>query len=179
MHPIVPVVGLSGHLALQALASGGSAISQEAKTVHKAATEIVEAIERSQALFGKKADTLSQLAALATECAEPGWDGESAAAIDPVAVLWAERFVRALPDGVVLPEFAPEPDGSISLDWISSRNRLFSLSVGGSGRLAFAWLDGTDKGHGVARFDGQSVPQRVLDGITSIVGQTHAGLWAA
>jgi hypothetical protein len=179
MHPIVPVVGLSGHLALQALAGGGSAISQEAQTVHKAAIEIVESIERSQALFGKKADALSQLAALAAECAQQDWDGESAVAIDPVAVLRAERFVRVLPDGMALPEFAPEPDGSISLDWIASRTRLFSVSVGRSGRLAFAWLDGSDSGHGVARFDGQSVPQRVLEGIDSIVGRAHAGLRAA
>jgi hypothetical protein len=179
MHPIVPVVGLSGHLALQALAGGGSAISPEAQAVRKAASAVVESAERSQALFGKKANALSQLAALAAECADPGWDGESAAAIDPVAVLWAKRFVRALPDGMPLPEFAPEPDGSISLDWIASRNRLFSLSVGHNGRLAFAWLDGSDSGHGVARFDGQSVPQRVLEGIRGIVGHAYAGLRAA
>jgi hypothetical protein len=99
--------------------------------------------------------------------------------IDPIAVLWAERLVRALPDGMPLPEFAPEPDGSISLDWILSCNRLFSLSVGRVGRLAFAWLDGTDKGHGVAPFDGQNVPPRVLDSIKRLVGQAHAGLPAA
>ncbi len=179
MHRIVPVVGLSGHLALQALAGGGSAISREAQVVHKAATEVAEAAERSVALFGEKAVALSRLAELATECAEPGWDGKDAAAIDPIAVLWTRRFVRALPDGVRLPEFGPEPDGAISLDWISSRNRLFSLSIGRSNRLAYAWLDGADKGHGVARFDGQNVPPRVLDGIDRIVGPGHAGLRAA
>jgi hypothetical protein len=78
--------------------------------------------------------------------------------------------VRALPDGIPLPEFAPEPDGSISLDWILSRNRLFSVSIGHSSRLAFAWLDGADNGHGVARFDGQNVPPRVLEGIKCIIG---------
>ncbi len=130
----------------------------------------MESIERSQALFGKKADALSQLAALAAECAELGWDGESGAAIDPVAALWAARIVRALPDGVRMPEFAAEPDGSISLDWITSRNRLFSLTVGRSNRLAFAWLDGADKGYGVARFDGANVPLRVFEGIKGIVG---------
>jgi hypothetical protein len=179
MHPIVPVVGLSSHLALQALASGGSAISHEAQAVRRAAIEVVESIERSQALFGRKADALSQLATLATECAAAGWDGESAAAIDPMALLWAERFVRTLPDGMALPEFAPEPDGSISLDWILSRTRLFSLSVGHSGRLAFAWLDGTDTGYGVAGFDGRNVPQRVLEGIKAIMGQAHARVRAA
>jgi hypothetical protein len=91
----------------------------------------------------------------------------------------AKRFVRSLPDGVSLPEFAPEPDGSISLDWIQSRARLYSLSIGHSNRLAYAWLDGADKGHGVVHFDGQNVPPRVLDGIKHIVGHGYAGLRAA
>jgi hypothetical protein len=179
MHRIVPVVGLSGHLALQALAGGGSAISPEAQTVYKAAIDVMESAERSLALFGEKAAALSQLAALAMECAEQGWDGTDAIPIDPIAVFSVERFVRALPDGMPLPEFSPEPDGSVSLDWIRSRNRLFSLTVGRSNRLAYAWLDGADKGHGVARFDGQNVPPRVLEDIKGIVGQGHAGLWAA
>jgi hypothetical protein len=179
MHRIVPVVGFSGHLALHALAGGGNAVSPEAYAVQQAAAEVVKSAERSQALFGEKAAALSQLAALATQCAEQGWDGENAAAIDPSAVLMAEHFLRALPDGIPLPEFAPEPDGSISLDWIRSRNRLFSLTVGRSNRLAYAWLDGADKGHGVARFDGQNVPPRVLEGIKGIVGQGHVGLRAA
>jgi hypothetical protein len=170
MHRIVPVIGLSGHLALQSLAGGGSAISPEARAVHEAATEVVRSTERSLALFGEKAAALSRLTMLAQECAESGWDGAEAAAMDPVAVSTAKRFIRGLPDGVPLPEFAPEPDGSISLDWIASRTRLFSLSVSHSSRLAYAWLDGTDKGHGVAHFDGRNVPPRVLDNIKHIVG---------
>jgi hypothetical protein len=93
-----------------------------------------------------------------------------AAAIDPLTVLMGRRFLRLLPESVPLPEFAPEPDGFISLDWIRSPNRLFSLSIGRSNRLAYAWLDGADRGHGVARFDGQNVPARVLEGIKGILG---------
>jgi hypothetical protein len=179
MYRIVPVVGPTGQLALQALVGGGSAVSPEADTVHKAATKVAESTERSLALFGAKSVALSQLAAMAAECAENGWDGDAAVGIDPVALLSAKRLVRALPDYLPLPEFSPEPDGSISLDWIRSRTRLFSLSIGRSGRLAYAWLDGTDKGHGVARFDGQNVPTRVLEAIEGIVGRRHVGLRAA
>jgi hypothetical protein len=179
MHPIVPMIGLSGQIALQTLAGGGSAISPEAREVYEAASRVVESAERSQVLFGKKAAALSQLVALASECSQRGWDGKDAMAIDPVAVSLVRRFVRALPDGLPLPEFSPEPDGSISLDWIRSRNQLFSMSIGHNNRLAYAWLDGADKGHGVARFDGQNVPPRVLEGIKGIVGQEHAGLRAA
>ena len=155
---------------MQALAGGKTAVSPEACSVRKAATKIVESIERSVALFGEKAGALSRLAALATECMQAGWDGADAVAIDPLAVLMARRFLRLLPEGVPLPEFAPEPDGSISLDWIRSRNCLFSLSIGRSNRLAYAWLDGADRGHGVARFDGQNIPARVFEGINGVMG---------
>jgi hypothetical protein len=178
MYQIAPIVGLSGHLALQGLARG-SAISPEANAVYKAATDVAESAEQSLALFGEKAAALSQLAKLFTECADPGWDGENAAAIDPVAVISANHFLRALPDDIPLPEFAPEPDGSISLDWIESRNRLFSLTIGRGVRLSYAWLDGADKGHGVALFDGRTVPPRVLEQIKGIVGKGYARLRAA
>jgi len=169
---------LAGYAALNVYARGGSAISFEAQAAQKAATAVVEAAERSQALFGEKAAALSQLRALANECAEQDWDGNEASAIDPLAVFMAEGFVRAMPDSLPLPEFAPEPDGSISLDWIQSRNRLFSLSIGAANRLAFAWLDGSDKGHAVSRFDGQTVPPRILDGIEAIVNHGHTSLRA-
>ena len=170
---------LAGYAALNVYARGSSAISSEARAAQKAATTVVESAERSQALFGEKAAAISQLRALAHECSEQGWDGAEACALDPTAVLIAEGFVRALPDGIPLPEFAPEPDGSVSLDWIQSRNRLFSMSVGPSHRLAYAWLDGADKGHGVARFDGENVPPRILEGIRGIMNHGRTSLRAA
>jgi hypothetical protein len=106
--------------------------------------------------------------------AEAGWDGNEAAPIDSVAVRTAAEFIRAMPNDLPLPEFAPEPDGSISLDWIQSRNRLFSLSVGSTNRLAYAWLDGSDKGHGVARFDGERIPSRIIEGIIGIMKHGNA-----
>jgi len=144
--------------------------------VSKAASAIVELAERSQSLFGEKAAAISQLMALANDCAEQGWDGDGACAIHPTALQNAKDFLRALPESFPMPEFAPEPDGAISLDWIHSRHRLFSLSVGSSNRLAFAWLDGADRGHGVARFDGLSVPLRVLSEIQSIFNHGNAPL---
>jgi hypothetical protein len=96
--------------------------------------------------------------------------------VDPCAIFTAESFLRALPDGIALPEFSIEPDGSISLDWIESRNRLISISVGMNNRLAYAWLDGTNKGHGVENFDGQQIPKRLIDGITTILRNGNASI---
>lgn len=168
-----------GYSALYAAARGGTAVSAEALAVRESAIAVVETAERSHALFGGKAAAISQIWALADECAEAGWNGEGAEPIDQLAASIAADFVRALPDGFPLPEFAPEPDGSISLDWIQSWHRLFSLSVGSTNRVAYAWLDGADKGHGVARFDGTRIPPRVLQGIQSIVNHGGASLRAA
>jgi hypothetical protein len=147
--------------------------------VHVAATRLAKEAQRSVALFGHKADLLSALAALAANYGKAGWDGEDAEPIDSVAVHRTEIFLRALPPGVPLPELAPEPDGAISLDWIRSRQRVFSMSIDRSDRLAFAWVDGTDSGHGVVRFDGFSVPNQILEGVERTMGRGNAGLRAA
>lgn len=154
-------------------------MSSEAKSVYNAANSVVDLTDQSVALFGDKAAALSRLAELLIECRNSGWDGGDAAAIDFTAAVSVERFVRALPDGVPLPEFAPEPDGSISLDWIQSRNRLLSISVGRGNRLAYAWLDGSNKGHAVVGFDGHNIPSEILDKIEDIMGHGYAGLRVA
>lgn len=158
------------------MAQPGSAISFEAQTLQRDASSMVNSIERSQALFGDKATAISQLWALANECKEPDWDGEGANPIDRSAVHNAMAFLRALPDHSPLPEFAPEPDGAISLDWIRSRSRLFSLSINSTNRLACAWLDGTDKGHFVVRMLDGVTPHRILEGIDAIMNHGNTAL---
>lgn len=165
-----------GFTALYSLAQPGSAISPEAQNLQRSASSMLYSIERSQALFGNKATAISQLWALANECNESDWDGNGASPIDRRAVFNAVAFIRALPDRVPLPEFAPEPDGAISIDWIKSRSRLFSLSINSSNRLACAWLDGTDKGHFVTRIVEGRIPQRILDGIEAIMNHGNAAL---
>ncbi len=158
---------------------GSSAYSDDAKAVGVKVTAVAQQFERSQALFGDKAAALSQLREMAIECVEPGWDGGEARAINPLAISTAENFIRALPNFIPLPEFAPEPDGSISLDWLPSRHRMFSISVGTNNRLAYAWLDGTDKGHAVARFDGDKIPQRIVEGVNAILSHGNSSVRTA
>ena len=168
--PISALIGLGmSYAALQAKSRRNTSVSNDGVLVSRAAAAIVDAREQSHALFGDKTSAISQVREVATECAELGWNGDGAQGVDMLSVRNAEALIRALPDGFPMPEVAAEPDGALSLDWVHSHSRLFSLSTGQSDRLAFAWLDGTDKGHGVARFDGITVPRRIIDGIRSIL----------
>jgi hypothetical protein len=151
-----------------------TAVSSEAQAVRAAISAVCEHAEKSQTLFGGKAVAISGLNALAHDCSEADWNGEGSYAIEPGAVFLAECFIRALPDSVQLPELAPEPDGSITLDWIPSRHRLFSVSISASDRLAYAWLDGSDKGHAVARFDGERIPKKIIEGINAIMNHGYS-----
>jgi len=177
--PVLVIGALAGYAAVYSAAQGGSAVSTEARAIRKSASAVIETAEQSHALFGAKSGAISKIWELTGECAEPGWDGNEARPVDRLAAKIAVEFIRVWPEIVPLPEFAPEPDGSISFDWIQSRTRLFSLSVGVTNRLAYAWLDGADKGHGVARFDGSRIPQRVLEGILSIVNNGNPSHRAA
>ena len=158
-----------GYAALNSYAQPASAISVEAENVTRNAAAVLRAVEESQALFGKKAFAISEMKVLVDECSEPNWDGYDSKEIDPLVSHNTEKFLRALPDSIPMPEFAPEPDGEISLDWIVTKHRMFSLSIGKSIRLSYAWLEGTDRGHAVAHFDGYIIPERILHNILSIL----------
>jgi hypothetical protein len=168
--PISIALSLSlGYAVLYGYGRSNTAISSEAETAKKAVAELLESKERSQSLFGKKALAISTLREMASKFSEDDWDGYGAEAIDPLSVWNAEEFIRTLPDNLPMPEFSTEPDGSVSLDWIRSRNQMFSVSVGTSNRLAYAWLDGTERGHSVVNFDGNNIPQRILTDLNSLL----------
>jgi hypothetical protein len=168
-----------GYAPMQSFSTAATAVSSEAEIIRKAGFKVIKDSESSQSLFGVKAMAISEVLKLADECEENDWDGGQAMAIKDSSVGKTVAFIRALPEGVPMPEPAPEPDGCISLDWIETRHRLFSLSIGSSDRIAYAWIDGADGGHGVAQFDGSRIPPRILEGIQSIVNHGQPTLRAA
>ncbi|MSQ28253.1 MAG: hypothetical protein EXR51_08980 [Dehalococcoidia bacterium] len=170
---------LAQYAPFRPLVFSGSAFTPDSRSAFEAALAAEDSMEQSFALFGSKAAAISEVWALVEECAEPNWDGAGAKPLSPFAAEQAAALVRALPDGVPLPEFAPEPEGSISLDWIRASNRPFSLSASISSRLPYAWLDGDDRGHAVARFDGETIPPRILEGIRRIMSDGTAAVRAA
>ena len=139
-----------------------SAVSEAAGNVRQHASAVIASAERSHALFGAKAKAISEVWSLVNEHAVDNWNEDSAQPINEVAGHNATELVRLLPADISMPEFSAEPDGAISLDWIESRHRLLSVSIGTSNRLPYAWLDGSNRGHAVAVFDGQQIPDRIL-----------------
>lgn len=156
-------------------------MSSEARVVHACAGAIFDRVERSDALFGGKTAVISKLWDLARSHAEAGWDGGEAAPADRQAIVRASAFIRALPDDCEMPEVGVDPDGAVTLDWMVSRHRMLSISVAGnSDRLAYAWLDGTDRGNAVAKFDRDTVPIRLMQAILALtVAPADAGVRAA
>jgi hypothetical protein len=145
----------------------GNAVSPSAEEVDKKLAEVVIAEERSRALAGSKLDAISAVWDVAAEASQEDWNGEGAIAVDSVTAGNAVRFIQTLPAFLTMPEISPEPDGGISLDWIESRARVLSISIGRSRSLPIAWLDGNTRGYCVVSFD-EDMPNRVLNEIATI-----------
>lgn len=153
---------MAGYSAAAAFSRPRSAVSAEAESVRLNVSVVVEQVQRSVALFGPKAASISALTALAEECREPNWDGYGAEPANPHALRRAEDLIASLPDDLPLPECSIEPDGCVSLDWMPVPFRTLTVSVGKSDRLPYAWVDGTDRGHAVARLVNGQLPPRIL-----------------
>lgn len=156
---------VAGYSAVDVLSRPRSAVSEEAESVRQNASIVVEQHYRSVALFGPKAKLISSLSTLGGECREPDWDGYGAEPVNLRALQYAEDLIASLPDGIPLPECSIEPDGCVSLDWMPAPHRTLTMSVGENGRLPYAWVDGTDRGHAVGRLLDGELPTRILDEI--------------
>jgi hypothetical protein len=160
---------LAGYSTAVALARPRSAVSSEAESVRVNASTLVERAYRSVALYGSKALLISNLTALGEECREPNWDGYGAEPVNPSVLNSAMDLIESLPDDLPLPECSIEPDGCVSLDWMPAPYRTLSLSVSVTGRLPYAWVDGTDRGHAVARLVDGLLPPRIITEIRRLV----------
>lgn len=161
--PVLAVTLMAGYTGLAQLRRRDTAMSSEARDIQKNSLLISNHEESSFALFGKKSSALTKLNEVLSECSEPNWDGYGSEAYLPDAAIRAEQLIRNLPDRALDLEFTIEPDGSISFDWEISKTRNFSLIIGESERIAYAWIDGTDRGHAVARMVSGLVPERILN----------------
>lgn len=164
-----PLSSQRGTAGVYAFAWPRTAVSSGADEVRARAKEMIDRVERSRAGIGGKSDVISSLWMLAESHDQTGWDGGQALPANRSAIALAAAFIRALPNDCTMPHVAVDPDGAVALDWMVSRHRMLSISFAGdSDRLAYAWLDGTDRGNAVARFDRNTVPMRLVQAIQAM-----------
>lgn len=169
----LPVLAV-GSAALCGYSSIESGVSEEAQSLSESFARHHAHQESAESLFGVKAQSISNLRRVAAECAEDNWDEYGAIAVSEAVVLRAEAFIRALPESVVAPEISAEPDGQISFDWLPSRTRTFTLSVNSGNRLAYAWIDGANRGNAAETFERGILPARLIHELRNIYSDVSA-----
>lgn len=152
----------AGYSAAVSMSRPCSAVSPEAESVRQNTSAVIENAKRSEALFGRNSECISNLIALAEECIQTNWDGYGAQPVSAQSLNNAIALITSLPDNLPMPECSIEPDGEISLDWLPAPHRTLSISAGSSNRLPYAWSDGTDRGHAVAKLEDGRFPARIL-----------------
>lgn len=155
------------------LSFGDSGFSSEAAALRNALSPSQACANDTRASMMVRSEAIGALWRLYNECAEDGWDGYDARPMSLSAAHTAVDLIRALPEGLPLPELTAENDGAISLDWTAGRTHGLSVSVNGTERLAYAWMQGARNGSGVELYlDGQW-PERLLSEIRGIHDRTQ------
>lgn len=114
------------------------------------------------------ADPIGRLDDLLAECNMAGWDGEEAKPVSSPAYLEARTLLLLLPSMIQVPEFVPERSGRIAFEWYLSPERVYLLSIGGTGELEFGGLFGRgNEIHGKCNFSG-SLPGMVAHHLSTL-----------
>ena len=159
-----------------AVARNGNAFSPEGLELSSRAHGLLSAYEDSHALFGPQASLRARLGEIVCECGEADWDGYGAEPISGIAAALADEFLRSLPSGFPLPDLCAEPDGSLGMEWASGKHKRAALSFGASNRLAFAWVNGSDRGHAAVSFNGGSLPSLIESRINEMFENDDAAI---
>jgi len=139
-------------------------ISEAAKILKQANEHISESLQNSGTFLAE----MLPLQNAYEEASEEGWDGYDAEKINYATYVNAQKFLSLLPAGIEAPEFTPESDGEISIEWQKSSKRIFSVSVGQDGRLTYVGFYGKSRAKGVEYLDDE-IPQNILSNIKRIL----------
>lgn len=123
--------------------------------VAKKIAEVWEHLRGSNSLGAGIGAAAEELRGVAEECGSAGWDGYGAAPIAQETIRQAERFLNALPLGMIAPSVGAEPDGHITFEWYRSPRRILSVSISREGEIHYAALLGTSRHYGTELFFGE------------------------
>jgi hypothetical protein len=127
-------------------------------------------ISGSRNSFGLRAKAVESLYDLAERCKQENWDGDGAEAITDATYQKAYLFLETLPIDLPAPDFIPEPDGHIAMEWYRGRGRLIVLSIGEDGEIHYSFTLGDKRGTGCECFAG-SVSRVILNLIHKVLGR--------
>ena len=66
------------------------------------------------------------------------WDGYGAKGISADVFAKALNYAVSLPHGLPMPEFSPEPDGELALEWFGNNGSTISVSIGEGSRVSYS-----------------------------------------
>ena len=119
----------------------------------------------------RRSDELSkELDDIYVECSSKNWDGYRAKPIIKGLRKIVEKFLNALPSNIPDPEISPDPDGEISLEWCYAKNKMFSISIGRKGQIAYAVLDGARRSSGIEVFE-KEMPESIIFQINNFLAE--------
>lgn len=110
------------------------------------------------------------LHALREQTTQQDWDGYGASPVEPQAYELAQRVAALLPNNVVVPEVATDPDGEVSFEWYRGPRQVLTISVGANRRISYAGLFGANKVHGVEYLQDE-LPEPVLTSLRRLFGR--------
>ena len=139
-------------------------VSKEANVLNEQKEEIYWDIRNVSSFLEKKLP----LETVYLEANENGWDGYEAEGVKFATFKYALKFLSLLPSKFEAPEFTPESDGEISIEWKKSRQSIFSISVGCDGRLTYVGFFGQSRTKGV-EYLYDEIPKTILSNIERIL----------
>ena len=142
-------------------------VSPDAERLSEAVAEAWEQLFQSVSLVEIVTTALSELESLRQESAQANWDGYGANPLDIGAYEQAVRFLMALPTTTPAPSIGIDPDGEVELGWDSGPRRMFSVSVGPTGRLTYAGLFGMSRSYGTEWMDAE-IPRPILQSVARV-----------
>ena len=104
---------------------------------------------------------------------EDNWDGTGSARVEPSTHVYANQFLRILPDDLPVPDISVDTDGEILFEWDHGPRQTFSVSVGRDGTLTFAGLFGQTKLHGTEHLR-EALPLVIAHSLERLAGKPTA-----
>ena len=143
--------------------------SKTANDVDQQRGEVYCLLQKSNALELVAEETLQQLDEVLGECSSEGWDGANAKPVSGEVLQCAVRFLCSFSLRIEAPEVGAEPDGSITLEWYRSPNKVVSISINPDGWVYWAALIGASRRHG-ADYSLMGISDDLLRTILQVTG---------